>query len=73
MELLDKIMNILLSIEGASATLAIVAEFVFRKVIKSKKPLSLFYAAEKLLVKLAAVMKKLGDLLDKILPQKLQD
>jgi DNA-binding HxlR family transcriptional regulator len=69
--LFETVMKFLSSVEGASLTLAVVAEFVFR-VIPSQKPLSILYLVAEGVKKLGEVLIKVGQILDKILPQKLK-
>jgi hypothetical protein len=69
--LFETVMKFLASVEGASVTLAIVLEFVFR-VIPSQKPLSVLYLVAEGIKKLGEVLIKLGKILDKILPQRLK-
>lgn len=66
-----KIFEALSSIEGASLTIALVFEFVFR-MFPSQKPLSFLYALAFILKKAGEIFIKIGELLDKILPQKLK-
>lgn len=66
-----KIFEALSSIEGASLTIALVMEFVFR-MFPSQKPLSFLYALAFILKKAGEIFIKIGELLDKILPQKLK-
>jgi hypothetical protein len=75
MEVLDSVLKVLASAEGAALTIAVVLEFVFR-LVPSKKPLSMLYAGAALLHVLAEIMEKCsllarraGALLDKVLPQ----
>lgn len=66
-----KALEFLSSVEGASATVAIVLEFVFR-LFPSEKPLSVLYIVALVLRKSGEIFIKGGELLDKILPQKLK-
>lgn len=66
-----KALEFLSSVEGASATVAIVLEFVFR-LFPSEKPLSVLYVVALVLRKSGELFIKGGELLDKILPQKLK-
>ena len=73
-EILDKILGFLNTALGAGTALTFaggIAEYIFRK-IKSKKPLSIFYAVSAILHSIGKISTKLGDLLDKIIPQKLK-
>lgn len=65
----DKIMAALASAEGASATIAVVVEFILR-VVPSKKPMSIAHAVSAAVRTVARVAEKLADVLDKVLPQK---
>ena len=67
--ILDKVLALLGSAEGMSVTVAVVMEFVLR-LIPSKKPLGLLHIAGDLIEKAGYVLVKVGQLLDKILPQK---
>lgn len=71
MEFLDKVLEFLLSAEGASATIAVVFEFVLR-LVPSQKPLSVLYLVAKIFSKVGEIMSFIGKFLDKILPQKLK-
>ena len=70
-ELFAKIFEALSSVEGASMTIALVMEFVFR-IFPSQKPLSFLYVLAYILKKAGEISIKIGELLDKILPQKLK-
>jgi hypothetical protein len=70
MEFLNSILSYLSGAEGMVATLAIVVEFVLR-LVPSEKPRSIAYAVGGFVKVIGAVFTKLGELLDKILPQKL--
>lgn len=70
-DLFVKIFEALSSIEGSAVTIALVFEFVFR-MFPSKKPLSFLYALAYILKKSGEISIKVGELLDKILPQKLK-
>ena len=71
-ELFEKAMQLLQSAEGASLTIAMVLEFAFR-MIPSKKPLSLLHVIAGVSKHLGDFLLKLAKLLDKILPQKVND
>jgi hypothetical protein len=71
-ELLAKILELLSSVEGASATVAIVLEFVFR-MIPTKKPLGLLHMIASSAKLLGEALLKLAALLDKVLPQKIKE
>jgi hypothetical protein len=68
MEWITNILNALGSVEGMSATLIVVSEFVFR-LLPTKKPLSVLSVVAKVFNGLGAIFSKAGSLLDKILPQ----
>lgn len=68
MEWINDVMNALLSVEGMSATIIVVLEFVFR-LLPTQKPLSVLHVIAKAATGLGEVFLKLGSLLDKILPQ----
>jgi len=70
MEFLDQILAFLGSAVGASASIAFVLEFVLR-LIPSQKPLSILHLVGAGVKKVGAILIKLGELLDKVLPQKL--
>ncbi len=70
-EFLAKIMEALSSVEGASVTIALVLEFVFR-MIPSQKPLSIIYMVAAALKGVGEILVKAGHVLDKVLPQKLK-
>ena len=70
-EIFDTILNFLTSGLGASATIAVILEFGLR-LIKSKKPLSVLYGISVIVHKLGEILIKLGELLDKVLPQRLK-
>jgi hypothetical protein len=67
-ELFLKLMQVLASVEGASLTVAIVLEFVFR-LVPSQKPLSIAHLVAGFARKSSEALKKLADVMDKILPQ----
>lgn len=70
-ELFEKIMAFLSSAEGASATIAIVLDFVWR-LIPSEKPKSVLHMVAFVAKKLSEVLAKVAEFLDKVLPQKLK-
>jgi hypothetical protein len=70
MAFLDQVSGFLGSIEGMSATVAVVLEFVLR-LVKSEKPLSILHFAASLVAKLAQILGKIAQISDKVLPQKL--
>lgn len=69
MEYLDKVVEWVTSAAGMSATLAVIVEFVLR-LIPSTKPLSILHLVAEVVKKVGGLCGLLGDLLDKILPQK---
>jgi hypothetical protein len=71
-ELLAKILELLSSVEGASVTVAIVLDFVFR-MIPSKKPLGVLHMIASSAKLLGEALLKLAALLDKVLPQKIKE
>jgi hypothetical protein len=70
-ELLAKALAFISSIEGSALSIALVLEFAFR-LIPSQKPLSILYVAASALKKIGELCIKVGQLLDKVLPQKLK-
>jgi hypothetical protein len=79
MEWVDKILSILGSVEGMSATLIVVLEFVFR-LLPTKKPLSILHLVAKLIHQgavivdgVSSILKKLAKILDSVLPQNSAD
>lgn len=70
-ELFEKIMSFLSSAEGASATIAIVLDFVWR-LVPSEKPKSVLHMISYVAKKLSEVLAKVAEFLDKVLPQKLK-
>lgn len=68
MEWINDVLEALKSVEGMSATLVVVLEFVFR-LLPTKKPLSVLHVVAKAVNGLALILGKLGALLDKVLPQ----
>jgi anaerobic C4-dicarboxylate transporter len=72
MEWIQTVLNALTSVEGMTGTLIVVLEFVFR-LLPTKKPLSVLRIVASVVKGLAAILSKLSNLLDKILPQNSQD
>lgn len=70
--LFNQIMGYLGSAMGMSATIAMVLEFVLR-LIPTQKPASILYMAAGAVKMLGAIFQKLGEFLDKVLPQKLAE
>lgn len=69
MEIFDTIIEWLTSATGATATIAVVVEFVLR-LIPSKQPLSIAHLVGDIVKKCGSIFVLLGSLLDKVLPQK---
>jgi hypothetical protein len=70
MDILQKALEFILSAEGASVTIAIVLEFVFR-MIPTQKPLSILHVVAKASHMIGQIFSALGKFLDRVLPQKL--
>ena len=70
-ELFNKAMEFLASAEGASVTIAIVMDVVFR-MVPSKKPLSVLHMIAKGAGLVGKVLVKFAEVSDKVLPQKLK-
>lgn len=70
-ELFEKVLAFLSSAEGASATIAIVLDFVWR-LVPSEKPKSVLHMVSFVAKKLSEVLEKLASFLDKVLGQKLK-
>lgn len=70
MAIFDQIMAALQTAEGASAAIAIGVELALR-IVPSAKPLSILYLVAGILKGSGAVCVKAGELLDKVLPQKI--
>jgi hypothetical protein len=71
MEFLDKVISFVGSIEGMTATVAVILEFVLR-LFKSEKPLGILHFAAALVGKFAVLLTKIAQLSDKVLPQKIE-
>ena len=71
MEFLDKIMEFLGSIEGMTATIAVVVEFILH-LFKTKKPVGIVHAVVGALNIVAAILLKVAKILDKVIPQNLE-
>lgn len=71
MEIFEKILEVLGSLEGQGAVLAIVLEFALR-LIPSDKPRSILLVVAKVCEMGASVLGKVASLLNKIIPQKLK-
>lgn len=71
MEFLDMILGFLNSAMAQYAVIAMVVEFILR-LIPSEKPLSIAHLVGDFAKKIGNVLLMFGDLLDKILPQKLK-
>jgi hypothetical protein len=72
MDILQKALEFILSAEGASITIAIVLEFVFR-MIPTQKPLSILHAIAKASHMIGQIFSAVGKFLDKVLPQKIAE
>jgi len=72
MEFLQKALEVILSAEGASVTIAIVLEFVFR-MIPTQKPLGILHLIAKGSHMVGQIFSALGKFLDKVLPQNLTE
>ncbi len=70
-ELFNKAMEFLASAEGASVTIAIVMDVVFR-MVPSKKPLSVLHMIAKGAGLVGKVLVKFAEVSDKVFPQKLK-
>jgi hypothetical protein len=70
-QIFNKAMEFLLSVEGASVTIAIILDFVFR-LIPSDKPKSVIYLVAEVVNKSGEFLVKLGQILDKVLGQKIK-
>jgi len=71
LELLDKVLAQLELSAGTISLIAVVVEFALR-LVKSEKPLSILHLVARVMMKLGAVVAKVGDMLDKVLPQRLE-
>lgn len=71
-ESIGKIESVMGTMEAASGALALVMEFVFR-LLPTKKPLSFAHLGVKFLRMVCRLFEKTADLLDKILPQNVQE
>lgn len=71
-EITVKALEILKSVEGASVTVAIVLDVVFR-MIPSKKPLSVLYVIAEGIGAVGKVLVKIAEVADKVLPQKIKE
>jgi hypothetical protein len=70
-EIFNKAMDFLLSVEGASVTIAIILDFAFR-LIPSDKPKSVIYLVAEVVKKSGKFLVKLGQILDKVLGQNIK-
>jgi hypothetical protein len=71
MEFLDQVLGWIASASGASVAIALVLEFAFR-LIPSDKPKSILYLVGAVSKKLGEIFTAIGNLSDKVLPQKLK-
>lgn len=72
MEFLNSVMEFLVGHEGMVATLAVVVEFVLR-LVPSEKPKSIVYLVAGAIKSVGAILSKIGEMLDKILPQNVKE
>ncbi len=70
-EIFNKAMEFLLSVEGASVTIAVILDFAFR-LIPSEKPKSVVYLIAEIVKRSGEFLVKLGQILDKVLGQKIK-
>jgi hypothetical protein len=70
-ELITKALELLSSAEGASATIAIVLEVVFR-LFPSEKPIGVILMVSGIIKGVGNVLIKLSSLVDKVIPQKIK-
>ena len=70
-EVFAAIIKALSSVEGASVTIAIALEFIFR-MFPSEKPLSIIRVIASVARKSGEILVKIADISDKILPQKIK-
>lgn len=71
MDIIAKIMEVLTSAEGATVTIAVVLDFVFR-LVPTKKPLGVLQLVGKIASGAGEVLVKFGNLLNKVLPQNIK-
>ena len=72
MEIMDQILAGIGSVAAQSAVIGVVLEFALR-LIPSKRPLSILHVVGGVAKKAGAICLAIGDLLDKVLPQKLKE
>lgn len=72
MEFIDPVLAFIQSAAAQSAVVGIVLEFVLR-LIPSKKPLSVLHMVGACAKKVGQALVAVGDLFDKILPQKIAE
>ena len=72
MEIINKITEFLSTIQGASVSIGLILEFIFR-LIPSKKPLSIMHVVAKFAHIVSALLEKFADILDKVLPQNIEN
>lgn len=70
-ELITKALELLSSAEGASVTIAIVLEVVFR-MLPSEKPIGVILMVSGIIKGVGNVLIKLSSLVDKVIPQKIK-
>ncbi len=71
MAILDQILSHISAASASAGVIALVLEFILR-LVKSEKPLSILYIVGGVLKKLGAIFSGLGELSDKVLPQRLK-
>jgi hypothetical protein len=71
LEIIEKSLTIMKSIEGSALTIAIVLEMLFR-FIPSEKPLSVIRLVASAMKGVGTLLVKLAEFSDKVLPQKLK-
>lgn len=70
-EIILKVLEVLGSVEGQAAVIAIVLEFVFR-LVPSEKPRSILLVVAKVAGLAGAALTKVSEVLNKVIPQKLK-
>lgn len=71
MEFLSKVSNLLDSAQAQIVVFAMILEFTFR-MVKTEKPKSIAYLIADFAKKSGEILVKFGQLLDKVLPQRLK-
>lgn len=72
MELLDSLLKLMDSAEAKTLLIAGVVDFIFR-LIKTPKPLSILHVVANVLHKVGSFAEKLASLMDKVLPQRVEE